>query len=428
MVAEARASANNRGLVAARRALVLHRTGQFGAALAAYQKALRWLEEVDDQTGVGLVCLNLGILYAYQGHHGSALEYLTKAERIFCDRDLPRLVAMTTHNMGFALTRLGNLPDALAAFDRAEEAFAALGNSDRLVAVGEADRCEALLLAGLVAEARDSADRAVRALVAIGDQAHLTEGRLLLARALLLGGDYLAAAAAATRAAREFASASRLPWAALAQYVAIQAEILEVEDQAVPAPGLLPRCRRIAAELDARGWPVESVHVRTFAGRIALALGRPAVARAELAQAVAARSRGHRRPASPGVARRGPAPAGRRQPGGARRALSRGLAVVDEHRASLGATELRIHAASYGTDLARLGLRLALEEGHAVDVLRWSERWRAGAPDDRLFGRPTTKASPPRSPSCARPRPSCAPPPLRRRPPLGGEARPDRRG
>jgi CHAT domain-containing protein len=55
------------------------------------------------------------------------------------------------------------------------------------------------------------------------------------------------------------------------------------------------------------------------------------------------------------------------------------MAVVDEYRGSLGATELRIHAASYGTDLARLGIRLALEERRAKAVLRWAERWRAGA-------------------------------------------------
>jgi hypothetical protein len=83
-----------------------------------------------------------------------------------------------------------------------------------------------------------------------------------------------------------------LPWAALARYVAIQAEVLEAQELALPSPGLLRRSRRIAQELDVQGWPVEAVHVRTFAGRLALALGHPAIARAELARAVAARTRG----------------------------------------------------------------------------------------------------------------------------------------
>jgi hypothetical protein len=118
------------------------------------------------------------------------------------------------------------------------------------------------------------------------------------------------------------------------------------------------------------------MHVRTFIGRLALALGQPALARAELA----------------GPRRRGPAELraqawhaaallrladGDRR--GARRALTAGLAIVDRYRASLGATELRSGVAGQGTELARLGTRLALADGSAADVLRWAERWRAGA-------------------------------------------------
>ncbi|MDQ6614191.1 MAG: CHAT domain-containing protein [Actinomycetota bacterium] len=377
--ATAGSSPLNRGVVAMRHGVVLQRTGRLSEALVVYQRAQRWLEEVDDEPFVALVHLNRGILYAYQGKLSAALESLSLAEHISRKRNLPVLVAMATHNMGFALGRLGKLPDALAAFARTEDAYAALGNPARLVAVLEADRSEMLLQTGMIAEAQASALRAVDALVSVGDQAHLIECRLLLAQALLAGGDYRAAAAEATQAAKRFTAASRLPWAALARYVAIQAEILQYEDQGAPPPGLLRRCQRIAAELDAQGWPVESVHVRTVVGRMALALGRPALARAELSHAVAARTRGTadlRAQAWHAAALLRLAEGNR---GGAKRALSRGMAVVDEYRASLGATELRAHAASHGTDLARLGMRLALEEGRAVDVLRWAERWRACA-------------------------------------------------
>ena len=63
---------------------------------------------------------------------------------------------------------------------------------------------------------------------------------------------------------------------------------------------------------------------------------------------------------------------------GAKRALRRGLGVVDEHRAALAATELRSGAAAQGADLARLGLRLAVADARPLEVLRWAERWRAG--------------------------------------------------
>ncbi|MDQ1440792.1 MAG: hypothetical protein QOG97_1020 [Acidimicrobiaceae bacterium] len=369
----------SRGVVSMRHGVVLQRTGRLGEALTVYQRALRWLDEVGDEPSQAVVHLNRGILYAYQGNRAAGLESLSLAEDISRRRDLPVLVAMATHNLGFALGRMGELPDALAAFARAEDAYTDLGNPPRLVAVLEADRCEALLLAGLIAEAQTAATRAVDALVAVGDQAHLMEGRLLLARTLLNAGNYRDAAEEAERAARGFTRAGRLPWAALARYVAIQAEVLEAQELALPSPGLLRRSRRIAQELDVQGWPVEAVHVRTFAGRLALALGHPAIARAELARAVAARTRGTadlRAQAWHAAALLRLAEGDR---GAARRALHRGMAVVDEYRASLGATELRAHAASYGSDLARLGMRLALEDRKAVDVLRWAERWRAGA-------------------------------------------------
>ena len=369
----------SRGVVALRHGVVLQRTGRLNEALVAYQRARRWLEEADDQPYLAVVHLNLGVLHAYQGNIDAALDSLARSEEISRRRDLPVLVAMATHNMGFHLGRLGQIPDALAVFARTRATYAALGNPARLVAVLEADRCEVLLLAGLVAEARAAARWAVDALATVGDVAHLMECRLLLARILLAAGEYPAAAREAAVAAEGLASAGRRPWAALARYVGVQAEILENEDKSEVPHGLLPRCRQIAAELETTGWPVESVHVHTFAGRIALSIGRPAVARAELIGSAAARARGTadlRAQAWHAYALLRVAEGNR---SGARRALNRGMAVVDDYRASLGATELRVSAAGHGADLARLGIRLALEDRRAAELLRWAERWRAGA-------------------------------------------------
>ena len=66
---------------------------------------------------------------------------------------------------------------------------------------------------------------------------------------------------------------------------------------------------------------------------------------------------------------------------GRRRAVLRaclaGLAALDEHRATLGATELQAAATSAGAELADLGLGRALDAGDAGQTLSWSERWRA---------------------------------------------------
>ena len=368
-----------RGAVEMLYGVYLTRTGQLDEALGAYQRSLRYLERVDDRPSIARLRLNRGILHAYQGRLPAALEDLAEAEHLSVACSLPVLTAMAAHNTGFTHGRTGCLPEALAAFERAERAYAHLRRPARLVAVLEADRCEVLLLAGLVGEAREAAETAVAALESTGDVAHLSECRLLLARTLLAQGAHQKAAEEAGRAARAFRAARRLPWAAQASYVAVQAEVLSSEDQRVPPPDLLRRSRRIAADLQAHGWPVDALHAQTFVGRLALALGRPAVARAELQKAAAARSRG----TADLRARAWHATALLRLAEGdepaAMRALSRGMAVVDEYRATLGATEMRASASGLDADLARTGLRLALRDGRARDVLRWAERRRAGA-------------------------------------------------
>jgi hypothetical protein len=235
-----------------------------------------------------------------------------------------------------------------------------------------------LLQVGLADDARAAATSAVAALEPV-DAAHAAEARLLLAQACLAAGDFAAAAAEAARASDAFRGARRPPWAALAGYVGMQATIRAHEDEATPPRALLGRSLAAARRLEAQGWRIEALHARTFVGRVALALGRREVATAELARATEARGRG---------------PVGLRAQAwhatalvrlahddrsGAKRALRRGLALVDGYRAELGATELRVGVAAHGEDLARLGLRLALGDGRPWEVLRWAERWRAGA-------------------------------------------------
>jgi hypothetical protein len=54
-----------------------------------------------------------------------------------------------------------------------------------------------------------------------------------------------------------------------------------------------------------------------------------------------------------------------------------GLRLLDEHRLSLGATELRAAATARGTELASLALRHSLRRRDSRLLLNWSERWRA---------------------------------------------------
>jgi CHAT domain-containing protein/tetratricopeptide (TPR) repeat protein len=380
-IAMARAAATpaTQGVVEMLYGLVLQRTGRLAEAQVVYSQSLRRLQETGEVTSVARLRLNRGILRAYQGDSEGAVEDLVVAEQIAAQQRLPVLRAMAAHNLGFAHGRRGDLPRALTCFVQAEQAYAALDRPGPQMAVLEADRCEVLLIAGLVAEAREAAQKAVGAVALTGDVAYLTECRLLLARSLLAGGAYREADEEASAVAAVFREAGRLPWAAMADYVAVQAEVLAAQDQVLPPLGLLDRCRDVALQLERQGWSVEAVHVRTFMGRVALALHQPALARAELGQAVMARRWGTadlRARAWHAYALLLLAEGDR---SGAKRALSQGLRVVEEHLTSLGATELRARAAGHGSELARLGTRLALEERRPSALLCWAERWRANS-------------------------------------------------
>ena len=58
-------------------------------------------------------------------------------------------------------------------------------------------------------------------------------------------------------------------------------------------------------------------------------------------------------------------------------ACDRGLALLDLHLRTLGATELRTLATARGAELAGMVLRHAVRRGDARLFLKWSERWRA---------------------------------------------------
>jgi tetratricopeptide (TPR) repeat protein len=370
---------STRGQVEMLYGLMRQRTGHLTEAQTILRRALRQLTQVDDQYSIARLRLNRGALRAYQGDPSGALEDLAESERIAQARDLPSLAAMAAHNIAFAHGRRGDLPAALAALERAEVAYARLEDAQLGNAVLLADRCDVLLLAGLVDEAVSTARAAVAAVAASGDQSHLNETRLLAARALLAQGQYVEAAGEAQAAADQFDLTQRRPWAAQARYVGIQAEVLASQDDDRPPLDLLGRSRDLALELERQGWPIEAVHARTFVGRLALALGRPAVARRELAAAAAARRRGPAEQRAQAWHAAALLHLADGDPTAARRALVAGLGVIDRYRATLGATELRTGAAGHGSELTRLGTRLALADGRPGPLLGWAERGRARA-------------------------------------------------
>ena len=216
-----------------------------------------------------------------------------------------------------------------------------------------------------------------------------------------------------------FRSARRAPWAAVADYVAMQAEILATEDDAAapvarharphPPDRPPPRGAGLAGRGDARA------HVP--------GPGRPGP-RTARGRSPGARRRGGRSPprvgAAPGrgVARHRPAAPGRRRPGrrqagpaararGGRRAPGRARC----HRAPLRRrppTAPTSPASAFAWRWPRRG---------RSEVLRWAERWRAGTlrlPAVAPAGR--CRRSRPPCRTCARRGPASATPPSRASP------------
>ncbi len=366
-------AARDDGRLTQQHAMIIERLGRLDEALDRYRHALVLVRRSGDSYDEFCVLINRGIVQTYRGALRAAEADLCDAETLAHRISQPLHAAFALGNRGLVATLLGDLPGALECFDAAAPVL--VKASDTRWAIMELDRCFALLAAGLHAEAHASAKAAVAIFEARAMRTDLAEARLTLAEAALASGDTAAAIGAADQAGAEFAAQRRPGWSALSESVAVRAAFAAgMRDEA-----LCDRARRAADALASAGRPAAALDARVLAARVALAIGDPEEATHDLELVARARRSG------PVAQRLGAwhAEALRRlasgQRAGAIRALRAGLAVLDAHRVSLGATELRTGAAVHGNALTALGLGLALESGRAEAVLEWAERGRAGA-------------------------------------------------
>jgi len=351
----------------AQRALVLQRTGRLEEALQEFRTALPVLQRAGDEDWEARLRNNRGLLLAYRGDLDEAERDLERAAELFARLGQDLLCAFATWNLGFVSARRGDVRTALARFDATQASFAAdVPVPDLLL-----DRAAVLLSAGLAVEAREAADTAADGLRALGRDADLAEAQLLQAQCALAAGDPHDGHRRAREAAGRFARQSRPGWALVARYVERRA--LAETGASVGTAATV----RAADALERAGWRVLALDLRLLAVTSALAGSRLDVAEQQLTRAAGARGG-----AVDLRVRVWYAEALLRQRRGDRRgldsALRAGLRAVDEHRATLGATELRVQASSFAGGLAGLGIREALRDRDPARVLLWSERWRAG--------------------------------------------------
>lgn len=363
----------SRGRLVMQRGFIDMHQGAMADAVASFEAAEPLLAGADELARARLL-MNRGVANTMLGHIGRGEVDFLAALGLATELGQDMLAAGANQNLGFAAGRRGDLPAALRWFDEARGRYEGLGSPRRVMVTLEIDTCNVLLAGGLYADAAMAAGRAVALATATGNRLDEAEARLLAARAHLAGGELTEGEREAEAAAALFRESERAPWVALAEHVGLTA----AARRSPPSESLLRRAVASAEHLTSSGWRREALEVRTFAGRTALALGLVDEARAQLAPLageVGDGSAALRATAWLATATLRLADGDR---AGAKAALSAGMAVVEEHRATLGSTELRAHVSINAAELAELGLRLATEDGDPLETLAWAERWHAG--------------------------------------------------
>ncbi len=367
-----RAPRELRGQVLVQRALIHIRVGRFEEALDDSRRALPLLRRAGDHLNEARLLSNRGVLHAYRSELALAETDLNKALHLYGLLESEIAAAQVLHNLGYVSALKGDVPAALRRYDQAAHHFAKRGLGAATLSI---DRAELLLSARLLPEARRQIEVGVATLEAEGTSLDLAEARLLLSQIALAEGDLVVSGSAARTAHRQLVRQGRSRWAALARFVEAQSRWAASTVQTrIPA-----EAGALAEVLREQGWLLPSLECRLMGARAALRTGDMDTV-GSLAAGIDRRTRSG--PAAQRVRgwygeALGRLAAGSRS--GALSALRSGLKVADDHRATLGATELRVRTATTVSELANLGLDLAFESKRAVEVLRWSERWRAGA-------------------------------------------------
>jgi len=358
--------------VLARRAVALFVLGRFQAALEDLRYAVGVLRRAGDLLWTARALNTRANAYLKLGLTSRADADFVSAARLYSETGQDLEAINPVVNRALVAFASGDLPAALARLDAATPSYRRL-NVPTVTLRGE--RCAVLLAAGLAADALAEADAAMQEMDQIrGRFTKKAELLLMAARCALAAARPQAALDRAQAAYRLFGS-QRSAWRqADAACVLVQARYAV----GPVTPALLRQAELAAARLDALGSP-DAAQAHLLAGRIALDINRQDDAERHLLAAARARNRG---PALNRVSGWRAAALRAEAAGDKRRLLAacrHGLDVLDEHRLTLGASELRAQATVHGAELAALAQRHAAQARRPRLLLAWSERWRATA-------------------------------------------------
>jgi tetratricopeptide (TPR) repeat protein len=359
-----------RARVLFRRAYASWVLGHHRAALEDVRRAVPVLRQAGDVIWTARALTLRATVHLALGAVERADADFTAAEALWDTTGQEHDKADVVESRGLAAYRSGDVPAALRLLDEAQERYAKLGTPTFMLTVR---RCEVLMAAGLAPEALAEADAAIKVLDGIGGQSTLKAELLLAAaRGARHAGDAHTAIARADMAVRLFAGQRRTWWETHARLVLIEARVAAGRGSG----RLVADAAAVADRLASFGAPA-APEASLLAGRIALDLGWREDARRHLEVAARSRHSGPPLARMTGWAARALWARAVGSDRGVLEACRRGLDVLDDHRTTLGASELRARATAQGAELAGLAARASLTSGGPRRLLMWSERWRA---------------------------------------------------
>ncbi|MGI5126023.1 CHAT domain-containing protein [Pseudonocardia sp. CA-107938] len=351
-----------------KRASLLHNIGRLAEAAAVYRGILDSTAPADVRVRAAN---NLGLIESLRGRSGPALAHLAEATAL-APAVGPAFVAVVAHNRALVLAQCGRLAESVEVFTAAEQLFL-----DAELPLGEhlGEHAEVLADLRLLPEARELSQRAADELEHHDVPLMAAEARLRVAQIDLLRDEPVPAIASAAQARALFRAHRRSAWTARATVVIAQARLAAGTADRTD----LAACRRAGRTLTEQGHAAAAVDAHLTAGRVAVAVGSPAVAERAWQAAQAAARRG---PVLVRLKGELAAALAARLDGDDDGVLGRsraGLGDLARHRDALASAELRALAAGHGVELGVLGLDVLLRRGSPAQVLEWMERTRAAS-------------------------------------------------
>jgi Uncharacterized protein conserved in bacteria len=359
-------SDHTKAVLLGQQGLVEMRRGELPAASRLLTRALRVLAH--DAEHAGWIFMNRGIVDLELGRLAGADDDFGSAARCFAELGRTADVAKAQHNQGYVALLRGDLVAASTLMDAARPLAAAASPVD--AAVGDVDRAEVLLAAGMPDEAAARLASAARVYRARRLRQLQADATWRLARTMLYS-EPRRAASGARRAVRLYRSHGNETGALRAQAVALRADVAAGRR----SQALIDALEATAASLGARRIRDEATDLRLSAARVR-------VRRGDLVAAQAALRRSSVRTGGPIVGTtlvhevRTEFAVARGDDSSALREAARGLDRLAQWQATFGSLDLQSSLDMHGRVLTAAGISAALRSGDVATVFDWSERAR----------------------------------------------------